>query len=128
MFRLELQWQDAGEILAVDDDQLVRRGREGLVAVLGDHAVVLQAHTAHAGQVDAGLDRDNRALLHDVALAAEDRQLVDVDTHAMTEAVAVVLAVAGITDDLLRQQMDVAAVDAAWMAATHSSCVRRTMS
>ena len=45
--------------LAVDNVQVVRGLGEGLVAVLGDDAVVLQAHAAHTGQVHAGLHGDN---------------------------------------------------------------------
>ena len=51
-------------------------------------------------------------LLHDVALADRNGQLVDIDAHAVTEAVAIVVAVAGIADDLLREQVDIMAVDA----------------
>lgn len=63
----------------------MRRLGEGLVAVLGDHAVVLQAHTAHAGQVDAGLHGDNRADLDDILAAVEVGQLVDVNAHAVAQ-------------------------------------------
>lgn len=75
--------------------QVVRGLGEGLVAVLGDHAVVLQAHAAHAGQVDAGLHGDNRADLDGVLTAVEVGQLVDVDTNAVAQTMVVVIAIAG---------------------------------
>ena len=55
-------------LLAVDDLELVGARGEGIEAVLGHHAVVLQAHAAHAGQVDAGLNGDDGARLDDVLL------------------------------------------------------------
>ena len=92
--------------LAVDDDELVRGGRKRVETVLGDHAVILEAHAAHTGQVHARLDGDDRTSLDHVARTTKDGLLVDVDAHAVAQAVAIVLAIARVTDDLLGQKVD----------------------
>ena len=90
----------------------MRRLGEGLVAVLGDHAVVLQAHAANTGQVHAGLHGDNRANLDDILAAVEVGQLVDINAHAVAQTMVVVIAIAGIANDLLGKLENVVALDA----------------
>lgn len=90
----------------------MRRLGEGLVAVLGDHAVVLQAHAANTGQVHAGLHGDNRANLDDILAAVEVGQLMNVNAHAVAQTMVVVITIAGIANDLLGKLENVVALDA----------------
>ena len=83
-------------------------------AVVGHGDEVLDAHADAPRDVDAGLDR------HDVpgaqrllgGGAREPRRLVDLQAHAVAEAVAEVLAVARPLDDLARDRVDLASAAA----------------
>ena len=69
--------------------------------VLGDDDQVLDPHPELAGQVDAGLDRDDFARgEHVVGALREPRPLVHLEADAVAERVAEVLAVAGVVDHL----------------------------
>ena len=70
------------------------------MAVLGDDDEVLDPDAEAAGDVDAGLDRDDVAgAEHVVGALAEARRLVDLEADAVAEAVAELVAVAAVADD-----------------------------
>ena len=58
-----------------------------LAAVLGDEQEVLDAHSAEAVAVEAGLDRDHVARHELLADQAEARSLVDGEADPVTEPV-----------------------------------------
>src|SRR5215217_1930717 len=67
--------------------QLVRKVRQGLAALLGDHDEILEPDAAVALPVAAGLQCDHVSRLQRVGGAAEPRALVDLETDAMAEPV-----------------------------------------
>ena len=89
---------------SADDPQILRERAEIAVAVLGDDDEVLDAHAEPLRHVDAGLDRHHVAREQLVLGArAEARPLVDLDPDAVADAVAELVAVAGIGDRLARR-------------------------
>src|ERR1700730_2694363 len=81
-------------------DQILRELGEGIGAVGGDDHRVLDAYSAHAGQVDAGLDGDDRAALQRITGArGHSRRLVDLEADSVAGAVHERVAPTGGHDD-----------------------------
>src|SRR5699024_2128253 len=77
------------------DYELLRRLGDVHIAVAGEVEHILDAHAEPAGDVDAGLGGDNRALAQGLVVAGRGvRTLVYVQANAVAEAVAKVLAIA----------------------------------
>ena len=96
-----------------EDGELFRSLGDDLCAVFMQDHNVLDAHTELAGDVDSRLRADRAADGHD-GLAGEvcAGQLVDIKAEGVPEAVAEVLAVAGLGDDVARGGVDLIAGDA----------------
>ena len=89
---------------SADLGQLLRERGEEVDAVVADDRQVLDPHAAEALEVDARLDRDGVPGAQRVArLGREARRLVHGQPDAVTEAVAEVLAEAGVGDRLARE-------------------------
>src|SRR5712692_1408888 len=83
----------------LEHDQFLRGAAERLLAVRRHHREVLDADPAPPREVDTRLDGDDLSLRqHVCAGGAQRRRLVDLDAHAVAEAVAERLAVAGAVD------------------------------
>ena len=94
-------------------NQILRELGEGIGAVGGDDHRVLDAHAAHTGQVDAGLDGDHRAGLQGITgTRGDSRGLVDLEAHAVAGAVHERVAPAGGGDDVATRPVDGRAVGA----------------
>src|SRR6201995_63315 len=98
-----------GHPLADGDELFGHRREDGACRARHDHQV-LDPHPELAGQVDAGLDGDDiTAGQHRVRALRHARRLVDLQPHAMPQAVPEVLAVARGGDDLARRRVGLAA-------------------
>src|SRR5438270_6391942 len=90
--------------LSADLEQLLRERGQELGSVLADDGQVLDPAAADAFEVDTRLDRDDVARLERVGrLGREPRRFVHLEAHSVAEAVAEVLAEAGVRDRLARQ-------------------------
>ena len=83
------------------------------VTVGGDEDHIFDANTEFTGQVDAGLDGDDRVLPDGLlGFRAGEGVLVDLDADAVAGAVAEVLAVACVRDDVAAGLVEVEGRDA----------------
>src|SRR3954452_901275 len=101
-------------------DELLGEGGEDLGLALANDDKVLDPNPAQALEVDPRLDGHDLALGERVArLAAEARRLMHLETEAVPQPVAELLAEAGLLDHLARAQVGVDSADA------RANCVER---
>src|SRR5262245_39390865 len=92
---------------SLDGCQLLRDRSEDHGTVVADGHEVLDANAEAPGHVYPGLDRHDAPAL-EVALARrrQPRALVDLQSHAMTQAVAELIAAPGRRDAVARHRVD----------------------
>src|SRR5215211_5182919 len=95
---------------SIDDLQLLRPAAEVAAAVGLDADQVLDADPEAASDVDARLDRDDVAL-DELVLGglSQPRRLVDLDSHAVSQAVAELVAVSGRRDHVAGHRVELLA-------------------
>src|SRR3954469_6775261 len=87
--------------------ELLRQAAEHAVPAVGDGDQILDADAARALDVHPRLDRHYVARLQRIAARhAQTRGLVDLEPDAVAEAVAEVLAVAGLADHVAGDRVD----------------------
>src|SRR5690349_24901088 len=102
-----------GDLLLFDSTKLLVQRAQVAVPVLGDHDQVLDPNAEPAGQVDAGLDRDDVTELEYVLRCLpEPRRLMHLDSHPVPEAVAELVLVAAVADHRAGGLVRVDAADA----------------
>lgn len=90
------------------NSQLMGRTGEGLEAILADDAKVLQANAEPTREVDAGLYRDDRTFRYRLVVETPKTWLlVNLEAHAVTQAMIEVLPIARVRDDLDGKLMDI---------------------
>src|SRR5579875_148539 len=101
------------ESLLIDDPEGLGDLREDPDPGLADDDEILDADAELAGQIDAGLHRDDGSGLERVlGPERERRRLVDLEADPVPEAVTVVALVAGAVDDVAHGLVDLLAVAA----------------